>query len=613
MTITTFSKTKLMSTVEQLPDDTPLSFYNYRLSSQDTITDVTCISRVQKIVINEPTNGTSTSTSGYIPSSSAVEALKYLAAGSGPMLVTYLTLNPDNSPSITGFITSKLTNAVSFAASFTKALWSSSSSSSAQPDSNEEQERASARNINPQFYLHDQNRVITKLLLAPPCPKTGICATAAGVDSLGRVLLIDIMTGEIVRMIKGMRNAQIGWIRSTEPTYPAMLAIYSQRGVLEIYASRYGKRLEASFVGKGLRLVQTSLQELLPMDGSKVTPVSTYIASCFLISPEGDVQIITPSLQNLLNDFEKRSATVDQLMRSWKEDPTEKIEETLRQAILNEPIPAAKNQYLNRLAEATDYNVLKTVTQPGLISDPVEKTLDILNDTILLSGLQRPNKLATMDLLLKQHLTNISNLLTDHTTSHNADYVSSGVKERDEGIEQALFAFGLHGSKNQKTPEKSTLFSADEEAKIMSKSHIHFFNTFEIDSNIASAKTNTPPTRVTLKIRSAADNTSILKSAYIIFKPVLLGRWSLIYWMRTILEKLALRPEFVVYLYLTLLSEMPEENLFESFDNVLRLAHVTGALFTYAKSEPATSNILIDFCWRHKAVSFSGLSLAINL
>jgi hypothetical protein len=63
-------------------------------------------------------------------------------------------------------------------------------------------------------------------------------------DSWGRVLLIDATELTVLRCWKGYRNAQVGWLRSsevaTEP-YPVLFA--PKRASLEVFAGPLGTRL----------------------------------------------------------------------------------------------------------------------------------------------------------------------------------------------------------------------------------------------------------------------------------------------------------------------------------------------------------------------------------
>ncbi|KAJ3417315.1 Protein phosphatase 2C 1 [Chytridiales sp. JEL 0842] len=576
--ITAFNRGRLMSTIENLPDDSPLLFYNYRLPSQELLHDVTSISRIQHTLLEDPTNSTS------LPPSTRVECLRYLAAGSNPMLVTYLSLAPDHSSSITGFIATRLTNAVSFATSF----WRST------PESTEEADRTSAKSISPYLYLHDPNRTITKLHLAPPCPKSGLSTTAAAVDSLGRVLIIEMATGEIVRLIKGMRNAQIGWIRTRDTL---LLAIYSHRGVLEIHAPRSGERLEAYQVGKGLRLLQSArrFKDLsLDLESSE-----EFVSSCYLVSPNGNVQRIVPNLAKL--DTRSPFYTADEISQ-WTEDTLHEKQKILRAALSKHPTGFTKIQYLK-----TMYNIetteLDSIFRDSILPSTAHKSLDIQDHHSMSSlGVSFPNLQASLNLRLQRHLINIAMTVTQNTSSSETRFVSSGVKERDESIEQILRDTALYNIKST----LATAQSLELEDTELKRLHLYLFEIFEIDCSGARCKTGSD-SKTGLRMRTDAPGKSILKSAIALFNPILVRNWNLLLWKRTVLDKLELKPDHWAYLLLHLLPEVSEDFLFGSFDNALRLAHVVGFIMDLAVefSDMSTVYLMIDFCWRNKSVRLS--------
>lgn len=85
---------------------------------------------------------------------------------------------------------------------------------------------------------------------------------AATTDSFGRVLLIDIFKGIVIRIFKGYRDAQIGWISVNDDTstdtkrYALYLIIYApRRGLLEVWGCQQGIRVCAFNVGKNSKLI----------------------------------------------------------------------------------------------------------------------------------------------------------------------------------------------------------------------------------------------------------------------------------------------------------------------------------------------------------------------
>jgi hypothetical protein len=120
-------------------------------------------------------------------------------------------------------VTTKLTSAV---VSFAKNWWggggggntvtnsnnnNGNSGSANNAQTSEQQEKKETQKVNPltcKFYLNDQQRTISSVVLDP----TG--RLAAATDHYGRVLLLDTYEGVVVRMWKGgYRDAQCGWLQ----------------------------------------------------------------------------------------------------------------------------------------------------------------------------------------------------------------------------------------------------------------------------------------------------------------------------------------------------------------------------------------------------------------
>jgi hypothetical protein len=91
------------------------------------------------------------------------------------------------------------------------------------------------------WYPEDERRRSRMLVVSP----TG--RLAAVTDTLGRVLLVDTWRMVVIRMWKGYRNAQCGWMHGYEGKGRPLglyLVIYSaQRGMVEVWRSRFGPRV----------------------------------------------------------------------------------------------------------------------------------------------------------------------------------------------------------------------------------------------------------------------------------------------------------------------------------------------------------------------------------
>jgi len=104
----------------------------------------------------------------------------------------------------------------------------------------------------PQLARRDRFSKMRVLVLSP----TGRLAAVA--DTLGRILLVDTSRMIVIRMWKGYRNAQCGWMQGMEGARRPLglyLVIYSaQRGIVEVWRARYGPRVFSFAVGNSAKL-----------------------------------------------------------------------------------------------------------------------------------------------------------------------------------------------------------------------------------------------------------------------------------------------------------------------------------------------------------------------
>lgn len=156
-------------------------------------------------------------------------------------------------------VASKLTSAV---VSLAKNWWwgGEKNSEGEQKDEKEkakERERDIAANEIPvslsvRWGLYDTHRQINSILEAPT--RGGGCLAVA-VDGFGRVSLVDTRACVIMRMWKGYRDAQCGWMLGGEGGGLYLVIHAPRRGLVEVWKMRHGARVCAQSVGAGWRLV----------------------------------------------------------------------------------------------------------------------------------------------------------------------------------------------------------------------------------------------------------------------------------------------------------------------------------------------------------------------
>jgi hypothetical protein len=148
-------------------------------------------------------------------------------------------------------VASKLTSAV---VSLAKNWWWGSGSGEIEKSESEkarEKENMAANeppiSLSVRWSINDSQRQLNSLLEAP------MTSLAVATDGFGRVLLVDTRACVVVRMWKGYRDAQCGWIVNEKILYLILHA--PRRGLLEVWKMRHGSRVSAQSIGSGWRLI----------------------------------------------------------------------------------------------------------------------------------------------------------------------------------------------------------------------------------------------------------------------------------------------------------------------------------------------------------------------
>ncbi|EDV20322.1 uncharacterized protein TRIADDRAFT_61281 [Trichoplax adhaerens] len=203
---------------------------------------------------------TMTNNASIVPRDATVA--RYISAGGDPVVGLYNAAD-DKIPSFASVVVSavatKLKDAVLSAASGW--LGFGQSTADAQPKV-QKPNIESGSPLDLRYGLPDDKRVVDKII---PAPNSALAVT---VDNLARVLLIDTETGMAIRMWKGYRDAQCGWIQVFEQhsnhtgnqssRRGLFLVIYAaRRGILEIWLMQNGPRVAVFNIGKNCRLLYT--------------------------------------------------------------------------------------------------------------------------------------------------------------------------------------------------------------------------------------------------------------------------------------------------------------------------------------------------------------------
>ncbi|XP_057584463.1 rab3 GTPase-activating protein non-catalytic subunit isoform X2 [Hippopotamus amphibius kiboko] len=244
----------------------PLAYKKWGLQDIDTIIDHASIGIMTLSPFDQMK--TASNIGGYNAAikNSPPAMSQYITVGSNPFTGFFYALEGSTQPLLSHValaVASKLTSALFNAASGWLG-WKSKHEEEAVQKQKPKVEPATPLAV--RFGLPDSRRHGESICLSP-------CNTLAAVtDDFGRVILLDVARGIAIRMWKGYRDAQTGWIQIVEdlhervpekvdfspfgsPQGPSRVAqflvIYApRRGILEVWSTQQGPRVGAFNVGK---------------------------------------------------------------------------------------------------------------------------------------------------------------------------------------------------------------------------------------------------------------------------------------------------------------------------------------------------------------------------
>eukprot|EP00070_Physeter_catodon_P037251 XP_028344145.1 rab3 GTPase-activating protein non-catalytic subunit isoform X3 [Physeter catodon] len=244
----------------------PLAYKKWGLQDIDTIIDHASIGIMTLSPFDQMK--TASNIGGYNAAikNSPPAMSQYITVGSNPFTGFFYALEGSTQPLLSHValaVASKLTSALFNAASGWLG-WKSKHEEEAVQKQKPKVEPATPLAV--RFGLPDSRRHGESICLSP-------CNTLAAVtDDFGRIILLDVARGIAIRMWKGYRDAQTGWIQIVEdlhervpekvdfspfgsPQGPSRVAqflvIYApRRGILEVWSTQQGPRVGAFNVGK---------------------------------------------------------------------------------------------------------------------------------------------------------------------------------------------------------------------------------------------------------------------------------------------------------------------------------------------------------------------------
>ncbi|KAM3870837.1 rab3 GTPase-activating protein non-catalytic subunit [Diretmus argenteus] len=423
----------------------PLAYKKWGLQDMDTIVDHSSVGVMTLCVFDQMKNasilgGFHASVKGSPPAMS-----QYITVGGGPYTGFYYAIEGSSQPLLSHV-------ALAVASKLTSALFSAASGWLGWKNKNEEEPAQKQKpKVEPatplavRFGLPDSRRHGESICLSP-------CNTLAGVtDDFGRVTLLDVARGIAIRMWKGYRDAQLGWVqvsegrgeRESSPSAPLprrhaqFLVIYApRRGILEVWGTQQGPRVGAFTVGKHCRLLYAGYRL---MGVNSVTSQGWQLHTqqvCLLDPTTGALRTITVPFHLALSDKKSERAKdmhllkrLTTILRSREVEP-DILESEAKSVLLDIKHPAIKKQALESLLSNKNAPVscLTNVTH-ALHSSLKERDPEAVDEALL--------QLCSSQLKLLQLYTNIQQL-------HSATDTDAGSEASDSlvGTEEELSRVG---------------------------------------------------------------------------------------------------------------------------------------------------------------------------
>uniref|UniRef100_T1IPV9 Rab3-GAP regulatory subunit N-terminal domain-containing protein n=1 Tax=Strigamia maritima TaxID=126957 RepID=T1IPV9_STRMM len=295
-------------------------------------------------------------------------ATLFLGSGQFPYLAFYYAIEGSAQPFMSEVVTavaSKLKSVLFSAASGFFGNFSKSSS----------EERIIKPKIEPatplacRFGLPDARRLGDSIIVSPNK------RVAVVTDTFGRIVLVDTHQGIIVRMWKGYRDAQCGWMEVTEDTHQMdkekvtsiprialFLVIYApRRGLLEIWTAQQGPRIAAFNVSKTARLLCPAYS----MMGINAVVASNHghkLAQCFLLDVDGSLKTICTPFHYALSDKNSKCAQSLHLLK--------KLKITLKETEVRHD--SEKNEIVKILLTIKTPNIRKQALETVVKSDKIQ-------------------------------------------------------------------------------------------------------------------------------------------------------------------------------------------------------------------------------------------------
>ncbi|XP_040286392.1 rab3 GTPase-activating protein non-catalytic subunit [Bufo bufo] len=349
----------------------PLAYKKWGLQDIDTIVDhvsvgVMALSPFDQMKTASVLGGFNAAIKSSPPTMS-----QCITVGSNPFTGFFFALEGSTQPLLSHValaVASKLTSAL-FSAASGWLGWKSRHEEEPQQKQKPKVEPATPLAV--RFGLPDSRRRGESISLSP-------CNTLAAVtDDFGRVILLDVGRGIAIRMWKGYRDAQVGWMQIVEDLHEReaerghfspfgntqgpcrvaqFLVIYApRRGILEVWSTQQGPRVGAFNVGKHCRLLYPGYKIMgLNNVTSQGWQPQTY-QICLIDPVSGNVRTVNIPFHLALSDKKCERAKDMHLVKKLstllkaKAPNHERLEAEAKEILLDIKYPATKKQALESL------------------------------------------------------------------------------------------------------------------------------------------------------------------------------------------------------------------------------------------------------------------------
>lgn len=365
----------------------PLAYKKWGLQDIDTIIDHASIGIMTLSPFDQMK--TASNIGGYNAAikNSPPAMSQYITVGSNPFTGFFYALEGSTQPLLSHValaVASKLTSALFNAASGWLG-WKNKHEEEAVQKQKPKVEPATPLAV--RFGLPDSRRRGERICLSP-------CNTLAAVtDDFGRVVLLDVARGIAIRMWKGYRDAQVGWIQVVEDLHERVpekvdvspfgntqgpsrvaqfLVIYApRRGILEVWSTQQGPRVGAFNVGKHCRLLYPGykIMGLNNVTSQNWQPQTHQI--CLVDPVSGSVKTVHVPFHLALSDKKSERAKDMHLVKKLsallktKSPSLDLVETEIKELILDIKYPATKRQALESIltSERLPFSCLRNITQ----------------------------------------------------------------------------------------------------------------------------------------------------------------------------------------------------------------------------------------------------------